>query len=123
MPSRQSSSASQKPTTPRQRTDSPDLINGSDSSSEESESEESESEASEQEEEMRRPSGKKGAAPVTAKKAASKSKAAMLAAAAMDGPSNARTKKGKPLASLTYEDVALTDADMAEDISVIWKAM
>ncbi|KAK4049606.1 hypothetical protein OIO90_005365 [Microbotryomycetes sp. JL221] len=51
------------------------------------------------------------------------SRAAQLAIDKMNEDVNLRTKKGKPLANLTSQDVALTDDDLAEDISVVWKAM
>lgn len=51
------------------------------------------------------------------------SRAARLAAEAMESPANARRKKGKPLSKLTYDDVKLTEADIKEDLQVVWKAM
>ncbi|KAK4050437.1 hypothetical protein OIV83_003507 [Microbotryomycetes sp. JL201] len=51
------------------------------------------------------------------------SRAAQIAIDKMNEDVNLRSKKGKPLANLTAADVALTDDDLAEDISVVWKAM
>ncbi|KAM0793711.1 hypothetical protein ACM66B_001136 [Microbotryomycetes sp. NB124-2] len=51
------------------------------------------------------------------------SRAAQIAIDKMNEDVNLRSKKGKPLANLTAADVALTDEDLAEDISVVWKAM
>ncbi|GAA5939896.1 hypothetical protein JCM1841_000520 [Sporobolomyces salmonicolor] len=51
------------------------------------------------------------------------SRAARLTAEKMEEDVKTRAKLGKPLASLTAEDVALTEEDIKEDISVIWKAM
>lgn len=73
-----------------------------------------------------------------------KSRAATIAAEAMEAEINLRGKKGKPLSSLVYDDVALTEADIKEvslfpaclrrdgelmlapvckDIAVVWKAL
>ncbi|GJN90607.1 hypothetical protein Rhopal_003619-T1 [Rhodotorula paludigena] len=52
-----------------------------------------------------------------------KSKAARMAVAKMDEDVQLRPKCGKKLSELTAQDVALTEADIKEDISVIWKAM
>ncbi|GAA5897205.1 hypothetical protein JCM8208_003754 [Rhodotorula glutinis] len=52
-----------------------------------------------------------------------KSKAARLAVAKMEEDLTPRTKIGKQLHELTPQDVALTEDDIREDISVIWKAM
>lgn len=52
-----------------------------------------------------------------------KSKAARLAQEMMDRDVQGRSKKGKPLSSLTFDDVKLTEEDIKEDIGVIWQAM
>lgn len=52
-----------------------------------------------------------------------KTKAARLAVAKMEEDLTPRTKIGKKLTELTAQDVALTENDIREDISVIWKAM
>jgi len=51
------------------------------------------------------------------------SRAAKIANEKMEENVKTRTKLGKPLAQLTAEDVQLTEADVKEDISVVWKAM
>ncbi|GAA6018293.1 hypothetical protein JCM11491_005144 [Sporobolomyces phaffii] len=51
------------------------------------------------------------------------SKAAKIANDKMEENVQTRTKLGKPLAQLTAQDVQLTEADVKEDISVVWKAM
>jgi hypothetical protein len=51
------------------------------------------------------------------------SKAAKIAQDKMEENVKTRNKLGKPLAQLTAQDVALTEADVKEDISVVWKAM
>lgn len=103
------------------RTASPE--SGSESESEESESEESE-ESEEDDEYAHSPVGKNAAAlPEKGGKKAQRSKAATLAAEAMDAPMQARGKKNKALATLTYDDVKLSDADLKEDIAIVWKAM
>ncbi|GAA5922814.1 uncharacterized protein JCM15063_003433 [Sporobolomyces koalae] len=51
------------------------------------------------------------------------SKAARIANDKMEENVKTRSKIGKPLASLTAEDVKLTEADIKEDIAVVWKAM
>ncbi|ORY90242.1 hypothetical protein BCR35DRAFT_299838 [Leucosporidium creatinivorum] len=51
------------------------------------------------------------------------SRAAEIARDTMARDVKTRGKLGKPLASLSYEDVALSDEDVKEDITVIWKAM
>ncbi|GAA6038616.1 hypothetical protein JCM8097_009449 [Rhodosporidiobolus ruineniae] len=51
------------------------------------------------------------------------SKAARLVAEKMEEEVSLRKKLGKPLASLTAQDVALTEEDIATDMSTIWKAM
>jgi len=51
------------------------------------------------------------------------SRAAKIANEKMEENVKTRTKLGKPLAQLTADDVQLTEADVKEDISVVWKAM
>ncbi|GAA6058492.1 hypothetical protein JCM10212_006931 [Sporobolomyces blumeae] len=60
-------------------------------------------------------SGKKRTGPM--------SRAAKIAHDKMEENVKTRNKLGKPLSALTAEDVALTEADIKEDISVVWKAM
>ncbi|GAA6002647.1 hypothetical protein JCM10207_007609 [Rhodosporidiobolus poonsookiae] len=51
------------------------------------------------------------------------SKAARLVAEKMEEDVKPEAKLGKTLASLTAEDVALTEADIRTDMAVVWKAM
>ncbi|KDE04974.1 hypothetical protein MVLG_04622 [Microbotryum lychnidis-dioicae p1A1 Lamole] len=51
------------------------------------------------------------------------SRAAKLATEAMEKDVKLRPKLGKPLSSLTSDDVALQESDVKEDIATVWKAM
>lgn len=51
------------------------------------------------------------------------SAAAKIANDKMEENVKTRNKLGKPLSQLTAQDVALTEADVKEDIAVVWKAM
>ncbi|GAA5855097.1 hypothetical protein JCM8547_002378 [Rhodosporidiobolus lusitaniae] len=51
------------------------------------------------------------------------SKAARLVKEKMDEPTTARKRLGKPLSSLTAKDVAMTEAEMRQDINEVWKAL
>ncbi|GAA5901953.1 hypothetical protein JCM5296_006311 [Sporobolomyces johnsonii] len=61
--------------------------------------------------------------PAGARRKGPMSRAARITVAKMEEDVKTRAKLGKPLTSLTAEDVALTEEDIKEDISVIWKAM
>ncbi|SCV68621.1 BQ2448_742 [Microbotryum intermedium] len=50
-------------------------------------------------------------------------RAAKLANEAMEKDIKLRSKLGKPLTSLTWDDVALKESDIKEDITTVWKAM
>ncbi|GAA5877339.1 hypothetical protein JCM16303_006247 [Sporobolomyces ruberrimus] len=51
------------------------------------------------------------------------SRAAKIASDKMEENVKTRNKLGKPLSQLTADDVQLTEADVKEDIAVVWKAM
>ncbi|KAK4705315.1 tetratricopeptide repeat protein 39, partial [Phenoliferia sp. Uapishka_3] len=51
------------------------------------------------------------------------SRVATLAAEAMDAPFVPRQRLGKPLHSLSPDDVKITEQDLREDVSIVWKAM